>query len=149
MPRASPCPAGRCEGSCPWKLEYTHTHGDVICAIIECWLGLVVLYKSGMGFVQFYFGVPIAMVVICMVFIPLYHRLKVYTAYEFLEGRFDLKTRSLAAILFLIRVEYHDFRFFFGTSVSSGISRGIGIRKSKSASSSLVNLDFIFRKVLS
>lgn len=60
-------------------------------------------FHDGMGFVQFYFGIPIAMVVICMVFIPLYHRLKVYTAYEFLENRFDLKTRTLAAILFLIQ----------------------------------------------
>ena len=60
-------------------------------------------FNDGMGFVQFYFGLPIAMVVICMVFIPLYHRLKVYTAYEFLENRFDLKTRTLAAILFLIQ----------------------------------------------
>ncbi|WP_445957077.1 sodium:solute symporter [Yeosuana sp.] len=60
-------------------------------------------FNDGMGFVQFYFGLPIAMIVICMVFIPLYHRLKVYTAYEFLENRFDLKTRSLAAILFLIQ----------------------------------------------
>lgn len=60
-------------------------------------------FHSGMGFVQFYFGLPLAMVIICMVFIPLYHRLKVYTAYEFLESRFDLKTRSLAAILFLIQ----------------------------------------------
>ncbi len=60
-------------------------------------------FHSGMGFVQFYFGLPIAMVIICLVFIPLYHRLKVYTAYEFLEGRFDLKTRKLTAILFLIQ----------------------------------------------
>jgi len=60
-------------------------------------------FNDGMGFVQFYFGLPIAMVVICLVFIPLYHRLKVYTAYEFLENRFDLKTRTLAAILFLIQ----------------------------------------------
>ncbi|QXP59514.1 sodium:solute symporter [Olleya sp. HaHaR_3_96] len=60
-------------------------------------------FHSGMGFVQFYFGLPIAMIVICMVFIPLYHRLKVYTAYEFLENRFDRKTRSLTAILFLIQ----------------------------------------------
>jgi Na+/proline symporter len=60
-------------------------------------------YNDGMGFVQFYFGLPIAMIVICIVFIPLYHRLKVYTAYEYLEGRFDLKTRTLAAILFLIQ----------------------------------------------
>ena len=60
-------------------------------------------FHSGMGFVQFYLGVPIAMVVICMVFIPIYHRLKVYTAYEYLETRFDLKTRTLTAILFLIQ----------------------------------------------
>ena len=60
-------------------------------------------FHSGMGFVQFYFGLPIAMVVICLVFIPIYYRLKVFTAYEYLETRFDLKTRSLAAILFLIQ----------------------------------------------
>ncbi|OEJ98533.1 sodium:solute symporter [Flavivirga aquatica] len=60
-------------------------------------------FNDGMGFVQFYFGLPIAMIVICLIFIPLYHRLKVYTAYEFLENRFDLKTRTLAAILFLIQ----------------------------------------------
>lgn len=60
-------------------------------------------FHSGMGFVQFYFGLPIAMIVICMVFIPIYHKLKVYTAYEFLEGRFDVKTRTLTAILFLIQ----------------------------------------------
>jgi len=60
-------------------------------------------FHSGMGFVQFYLGVPIAMVVICMVFIPIYHRLKVYTAYEYLESRFDMKTRTLTAMLFLIQ----------------------------------------------
>ena len=58
-------------------------------------------YHSGMGFVQFYFGLPIAMVIICMVFIPIYYRLKVYTAYEYLESRFDRKTRTLTALLFL------------------------------------------------
>ena len=60
-------------------------------------------YHDGMGFVQFYFGLPLAMIVISITFIPIYHRLKVYTAYEFLEQRFDLKTRSLAAVLFLIQ----------------------------------------------
>ena len=60
-------------------------------------------YHDGMGFVQFYFGLPIAMVIICMVFIPIYHRLKVYTAYEYLESRFDRKTRTLTAILFLVQ----------------------------------------------
>jgi len=60
-------------------------------------------YHDGMGFVQFYFGLPLAMVIICITFIPIYHRLKVYTAYEFLESRFDLKTRTLAALLFLVQ----------------------------------------------
>jgi len=60
-------------------------------------------FHDGMGFVQFYFGLPIAMVVISITFIPIYYRLKVFTAYEYLEQRFDVKTRSLAAILFLIQ----------------------------------------------
>ncbi len=60
-------------------------------------------FHDGMGFVQFYFGLPLAMIVICAVFIPIYHKLKVYTAYEMLEKRFDLKTRTLTAILFLIQ----------------------------------------------
>ena len=60
-------------------------------------------FHSGMGFVQFYFGLPIAMVVICLFFIPIYHKLNVYTAYEYLETRFDLKTRTLAAVLFLLQ----------------------------------------------
>ena len=60
-------------------------------------------FHDGMGFVQFYFGLPIAMIIICLVFIPIYHNLKVFTAYEYLEQRFDLKTRTLAAILFLVQ----------------------------------------------
>lgn len=60
-------------------------------------------FHDGMGFVQFYFGLPIAMVIICLVFLPIYYKLNVYTAYEYLESRFDLKTRSLAAILFLVQ----------------------------------------------
>lgn len=60
-------------------------------------------FNDGLGFVQFYFGLPIAIIVVCTVFIPIYHKLKVYTAYEFLETRFDLKTRSLTATLFLIQ----------------------------------------------
>lgn len=60
-------------------------------------------YHDGMGFVQFYFGMPLAMVVICITFIPMYHKLKVYTAYEFLEQRFDVKTRTLASLIFLIQ----------------------------------------------
>ena len=60
-------------------------------------------FHDGMGFIQFYFGIPIAIIVVCMVFIPIYHKLKVYTAYEYLETRFDLKTRTLTALLFLIQ----------------------------------------------
>lgn len=57
---------------------------------------------DGMRFLQFYFGLPLAMVIIAVTMVPIYYRLKVYTAYEYLETRFDLKTRTLAAILFLI-----------------------------------------------
>ncbi|GMN05450.1 hypothetical protein MTsPCn5_08380 [Croceitalea sp. MTPC5] len=60
-------------------------------------------FHDGMGFVQFYFGLPLAMIVICIVFIPIYHKLKVFTAYEMLEKRFDLKTRTLAAVIFLVQ----------------------------------------------
>lgn len=60
-------------------------------------------YTDGMRFVQYYFGLPIAMVVLCITFVPIFHKLKVYTAYEFLERRFDLKTRTLASSLFLIQ----------------------------------------------
>jgi SSS family transporter len=60
-------------------------------------------YSDGMRFVQFYFGLPLAMIVLCITFVPIFHKLKVYTAYEFLEKRFDLKTRALTSILFLIQ----------------------------------------------
>ena len=60
-------------------------------------------YSSGMSFVQFYFGLPLAMIVLCITFIPIFHKLKVFTAYEFLEKRFDVRTRGLTAILFLIQ----------------------------------------------
>ena len=60
-------------------------------------------YSDGMGFAQFYFGLPIAMVILCIFVLPIYYKLKVYTAYEYLESRFDLKTRSFTAFLFLIQ----------------------------------------------
>ncbi|MCB0488834.1 MAG: sodium:solute symporter [Cyclobacteriaceae bacterium] len=59
-------------------------------------------YEDGMRFLQFYFGLPLAMVILSITAVPIYHRLKVYTAYEYLENRFDLKTRSLAAFFFLM-----------------------------------------------
>jgi Na+/proline symporter len=58
-------------------------------------------YVDGMRFVQFYFGLPLAMVAICATVVPIFHRAKVYTAYEYLEGRFDGKTRALASVIFL------------------------------------------------
>jgi solute:Na+ symporter, SSS family len=60
-------------------------------------------YSDGMGFIQIYFGLPLALIVVCVFFIPIYYKLKVYTAYEYLESRFDVKTRTLAALYFLIQ----------------------------------------------
>ncbi|SHN39418.1 sodium:solute symporter [Chitinophaga sp. CF418] len=60
-------------------------------------------YTDGMRFVQYYFGLPLAMVVLCITFVPIFHKLKVYTAYEYLEQRFDLKTRTLTSGLFLLQ----------------------------------------------
>lgn len=60
-------------------------------------------YEDGMRFIQFYFGLPIALIIVCVFFIPRFVKLNVYTAYQFLENRFDAKTRSLTALLFLIQ----------------------------------------------
>lgn len=60
-------------------------------------------YTDGMRFVQYYFGLPLAMIVICIFFVPIFSRLKVYTAYEYLENRFDSKTRTLTSFLFLLQ----------------------------------------------
>src|SRR5262245_36046715 len=60
-------------------------------------------FESGMGFVQNYFGLPLALIIVCAVFLPMYRRLNVYTAFEFLGSRFDEKTRLLGAGLFLLQ----------------------------------------------
>src|SRR5690242_21716635 len=60
-------------------------------------------YADGMRFLQFYFGLPIAMVILCASAVPIFHRLRVFTAYQYLESRFDAKTRALASLLFLIQ----------------------------------------------
>lgn len=83
-------------------------------------------YTSGMSFVQFYFGLPLAMIVLCITFVPIFHRLKVYTAYEYLEQRFDLKTRALTAFLFLIQ---------------RGLSTGITIYAPSIILSTILNID--------
>jgi len=59
-------------------------------------------YESGMGFVQFYFGLPLAMIIVSVFFLPVYYKLKVYTAYQYLEQRFDVRVRSFTAFLFLV-----------------------------------------------
>jgi solute:Na+ symporter, SSS family len=57
---------------------------------------------DGMRFIQFYFGLPVAMIILSVTLVPFFHRARVYTAYEYLEQRFDVKTRTLAAVLFLL-----------------------------------------------
>ena len=59
-------------------------------------------YTDGMRFVQYYFGLPLAAIVVCIFFVPIFSKLKVYTAYEYLETRFDVKTRTLTSLLFLL-----------------------------------------------
>lgn len=83
-------------------------------------------YATGMSFVQFYFGLPLAMIVLSITFVPIFHRLKVYTAYEFLEKRFDFRTRALTAFLFLIQ---------------RGISTGITIYAPSIILSTILNID--------
>ncbi len=86
-------------------------------------------YSSGMSFVQFYFGLPLAMIVLCITFIPIFHRLRVFTAYEFLEKRFDVKTRALTAFLFLVQ---------------RGISTGITIFAPSIILSTILHIDVTY-----
>src|SRR5690606_5348081 len=89
-------------------------------------------YADGMRFIQFYFGLPIAMIILSVTFIPIYYKLKIYTAYEFLEGRFDLKTRTLAALLFLVQ---------------RGLAAGITILAPSIILSSLLEWNLVFTNV--
>jgi len=84
-------------------------------------------YSDGMRFVQYYFGQPLAMVLICITFVPIFRRLKIYTAYEYLERRFDVKTRTLTSFLFLI---------------SRGLSTGISVIAPSIVLHSLFGWDF-------
>jgi solute:Na+ symporter, SSS family len=83
-------------------------------------------YTDGMRFVQYYFGLPLAMIVVCIVFVPVFHRLKLFTAYEYLEKRFDLKTRTFTSFLFLL---------------SRGLSTGISIFAPSLVLSSMLGWD--------
>src|SRR5665811_1914348 len=86
-------------------------------------------YSDGMRFVQFYFGLPLAMIVLCVTFVPIFHRLKVYTAYQFLEQRFDLKTRALTSFLFLVQ---------------RGLSTGISIYAPAIILSIILNINTVY-----
>lgn len=90
-------------------------------------------FTDGMRFVQFYFGLPLAMVVLCITFIPIFHRLKVYTAYEFLENRFDARLRVFTAFLFLIQ---------------RGLSTGISIYAPSIILSTILGWDIFWTNML-
>ena len=89
-------------------------------------------YTDGMRFVQYYFGLPLVMVVLCISFVPVFHRLKVYTAYEYLEQRFDLKTRTLTSFLFLLQ---------------RGLSTGISISAPSIILSSLLGWNLVWTNI--
>lgn len=90
-------------------------------------------YTDGMRFVQYYFGLPIAMVILCITFVPLFNKVKVFTAYEFLEKRFDLKTRTYTSFLFLL---------------SRGLSTGISIYAPSIILSSLLGWDIFWTNIV-
>jgi Na+/proline symporter len=90
-------------------------------------------YTDGMRFVQYYFGLPLAMIVICIVFVPVFNKLKVYTAYEFLEKRFDLKARTLTSFLF---------------QISRGLSTGISIYAPSLILSSLLGWNIYYTNII-
>ncbi|MCE6992598.1 sodium:solute symporter [Dyadobacter sp. CY323] len=91
-------------------------------------------YTDGMRFVQFYFGLPLAMVVLCVTFVPKFGRLKVFTAYEFLEGRFDLRTRALTSFLFLLQ---------------RGLSTGLSIYAPSLILSAILGWDITWTNIIS
>lgn len=90
-------------------------------------------YTDGMRFVQYYFGLPLAMIIICIVFVPIFRRLKVYTAYEFLEERFDVKTRTFTSFLF---------------QISRGLSTGISIYAPSLILSSLLGWNIYWTNII-
>ncbi len=101
----------RSNRSLPWFLVLLSIMGTQASAITFL-SGPGQAYSDGMRFVQYYFGLPLAMIVIAVFFVPVFHRLNVYTAYEYLENRFDIRTRTLTSVLFL---------------VSRGLSTGVSI----------------------
>jgi len=118
--------------SLPWYLVLLSIMGTQASAITFL-TGPGQAYSDGMRFVQYYFGLPLAMIVICIFFVPVFSRLKVYTAYEFLEERFDLKTRTLTSGLFLL---------------SRGLSTGISIYAPSIVLSSLMGWNIYYTNLV-
>ncbi|MDB5196946.1 MAG: sodium:solute symporter [Flaviaesturariibacter sp.] len=118
--------------SLPWYLVLLSIMGTQARAITFL-SGHGQAYADGMRFVQYYFGLPLAMIVICITFVPLFNRLKVFTAYEFLEKRFDNKTRTLTSFLFLLQ---------------RGLSTGISIYAPSIILSSLFGWDISWTNII-
>ena len=118
--------------SLPWYLVLFSIMGTQASAITFL-TGPGQAFSDGMRFVQYYFGLPIAMVIICIFFVPVFRKLKVYTAYEFLENRFDLKTRTLTSFLFLL---------------SRGLSTGISIFAPSIVLSSLMGWNIYYTNLV-
>ena len=118
--------------SFPWYMVLLSIMGTQASAITFL-TGPGQAYSDGMRFVQYYFGLPLAMIVICIFFVPVFSRLKVYTAYEFLEQRFDLKTRTFTSALFL---------------VSRGLSTGISIFAPSLVLSSLMGWNIYYTNLV-
>ncbi len=116
----------------PWYLVLLSIMGTQASAITFL-TGPGQAYSDGMRFVQYYFGLPLAMIVISIFFVPVFNRLKVYTAYEFLENRFDLKTRTLTSFLFLL---------------SRGLSTGISIFAPSIVLSSLMGWNIYYTNLV-
>ena len=118
--------------SLPWWLVLLSIMGTQASAITFL-SGPGQAFADGMRFVQYYFGLPLAMVVICITFVPIFNKLKVYTAYQFLENRFDNKTRTLTSFLFLLQ---------------RGVSTGISIYAPAIILSSLFGWDIFWTNIL-
>jgi SSS family transporter len=117
--------------SMPWYLVLLSIMGTQASAVTFL-SGPGQAYTDGMRFVQYYFGLPLAMVVICITFVPVFQRLKIITAYEFLEQRFDLRTRVLTSFLF---------------QLSRGLSTGISIAAPSIILSSLLGWDILWTNI--
>ncbi len=121
-----------CNRSMPWYLVLLSVMGTQASAITFL-SAPGQAFTDGMRFVQYYFGLPIAMVILCITFVPLFNKLKVFTAYEFLEQRFDLKTRTFTSALFLL---------------SRGLSTGISIYAPSIILSSLLGWDIFWTNIV-